>query len=464
MSFKDLRHQLEERNSPSKITRLFKGKTVLQSHNPANIGAMVRGVKSERRIKGVVQSYFDHIPVQNLTYVKRVYPCFIFCLFKVSQRVMSGNYGKELKNMASSQEGFFNNDEKILELALFDLCKNGDLKEHQNVFPEICSITWNNPSLIMFCDGVKNLTPEDCENILLGKQGLSGLFQSYKALLKDLVQSLDFDKKDRQAIAQLFRDFIDNFATPSHVLINLFFEFSKSQETIDQAIHSAKNIKNPAERSRSLNCIVTNLMGSRLEEEAFSFVSSLQGTTEFPKCLSAYLEELLFKNRKESHELIEKIHDQLFQLASSTEDQTEREKIYQQMALGLAKQGFIGEGVETALMINDFDMQTFTLSTIVNTLCARQLFREAIPICEFINEPSFKQDAHSYIVKGLLDDDDVEGAVQFVEHLYDPIERTKAAKILLSGLTALANIQKIDKSEVAKAQQKFSLGVPLKLG
>lgn len=427
----------EKPKEPTRLVRLFRQtQQRKQDQTSRRIESAVREAKKSDRVEGAVGLYFDHITQKTLDAVEKRFPETLKVLFEVSQGLVNGDCGKELQEHAMSLSDSLFTPRALLTFLMVSANEKVEILEGTNL-AKLRNLT-------------EGLSRSNKERLLCElAAGEPPEVEACRKEISSLAATLPPHRSELVAIERLFRGYISKLSSPSEVTVDLLLEKDQGAASIK----AAKQLKTPTERTKSLDSIVKNLIGKQKVNEAIKLVRNIKVETERTKPLISLIDRVLSSRSSEVDRWIESGEvDTLIEQACVLKDIKERHRMLKNIASGLVKQNQIEKAMEVVRLIKDPDVQDLTLSSIVNILVTKRQFDQAERVAFTVTSPEYRQDAIDYIVKGFLDDKAFDKTIQFVEGLKDPVEKTHAARILVSGLLAVH-----DKAAAEEVREKFSL-------
>jgi len=452
MAENDFRDQLgrirqriqQKQDSATQLTELFEERREELDKRRKGLrkfSAAVRELEKDKRVIGAVSAHFDIIPQEQIDRVEETYPLTASSLFSVSEKVIKGVFGPRLQASGQSLSEDILCWESLITLLILYVCKPES--RDKNTIPEILEAIEDHPVISEVKLLVTEMNYIDFEKIVFSDHKKSGPGHKYcRSRIDDLVGLLSVAPIDIKVFVRIFKTYLNNHANPSSIGVSMMLQKEKS---VEKTVSAAMKIKNKNERAKSIDSIVDNLLGDNRVNKAIQVVGSIKAMKELARPLTNLVKKLLNPKRKDIDSLIQNDQlDEAIQMADSINKVEDKDKIFQRVVSGLAVHKRINKALEVTEKIEDSDTRDFALSSMVSGLVARKEFSGAMKVALMIKDPGFREDAHSYIVRGLLEEEHFKDVIAFVEEIDDHLERTHAAKIILSSVRSNNDQEKVD--------------------
>jgi len=440
-----IREYIQQKKGSGKITELFQEKRELTARKAEGkkISAVVRELEKDKRIFGAVVAHFDLIPQEVLDKLEAAYPETMRQLFDLSQKIITGAYGKQLQVKGQSRSEDLISWKPTVRLLIIHRYKEGFSSEEDGSSPEILEKIKKLPACSELSELLQQIKEEDVEKIVIESiQDRRLKERNCQKKIDELIPAIEMSSLEKRAFLKIFRKFLNNLANPSHVSVDMFLEKEKS---ISKTLNAAMAIKNQSERSKSLNNIVNKLFSANRVNKAIKVVHSIKAKKDVAKPLTNLVKKLLSPKRKDLYQLIKSDQiNEAIALARSLGKSEEKDRVYQRIVSGLAKHDLVDKALEVVDLIEDKDIKSFALSSMVSALVSQDAFEKAKKIVFLIKDQGSREDAHSYIVRGLVEKRPFQEVIAYVDSLQKGIERSRAAKIILSIVIAHRETEKIN--------------------
>ncbi|MBS4167718.1 hypothetical protein [Parachlamydia sp. AcF125] len=395
-----------------------------------------RLIKEERRIWGAVKALLYPIPIPRFGSFEEHNPQTGKRLFIIAEDLLAGKFGSIGVEAARSMSNLIFQAKTMQKLLLADLMIYPVEKQK---WAEVLQPLALDQNFHQTAEQLVQLTAEEKGRVVFSSEQLDSL-----------VENLIWGKATCLAVEQLLRKYLSNLLSPSHLAVDLLLEH---EEPIEKSVKVIGQIKNLAEKSKSLVSIVKRLMQINRVEKALDTIRSVNVDKVTAKPLVQLIDQLLNPSRSPVEKMVYANQiERAIELAKSIKDVDERDKIFQKIARTLAKKNRLPTAEEVVECISNKEGREYALSSIVNTLASMHKYNQAKDLALEIKDQDFREDAYSYIVKGLLLDHQIDEAIAFVDSIENSIERLKAAKILLSSF-----ISHHDVVRLAQIREKFEL-------
>ena len=192
-----------------------------------------------------------------------------------------------------------------------------------------------------------------------------------------------------------------------------------------------------------------NMVNQLLKEDnivkAIEIITTNSSGKEIQKPLTKLVNKLVHLNAKDFNHLIHRNHfKNVLKIINSIEKSEDRDPLYQRIASGLAMHGGAEEVLDVVDRIRDADVRGLSLSVLVYRLVSRGEYGDAMIVAKLIQENDFREDAHRYILGGLLKSSTLGSVMRFVDGIENTNERNHAVKALISFLRSTHDNSKLE--------------------
>ena len=437
-----MRQKIQQKKESTKnLAGLFaKAKQKTEQKEAAKFKATLKD-EEDKRILGAVAGYFDIVTEEKLEQIENLFPMTTTALFDISKHVIQGDYGPRLLAEGMSLTETILQWECVLTLLLLQTGRSKDVAEGKipRVFNQIKELP-----VFTEMQQIANTIPEnEFEKICyVQHEKLNKKQHLVRKKADACIDLIHFGTIERKAFIKIFRRYLNNLAHPSNVSVKIML---KKEKSIDNTVQAALNIKNKPERLKSIDSIVGNLLGSNKISSAIKIVGSIKVKKDVSKPLINLVKQLLNPKRKDIDALIQNDQiDEAIHIADSMTNSVEKNNIYQRLISGLGLHKKVDKALSVAEKISDPEVRDFSLSSLVSGLISGEDFVNASKVAMMISDSGYRDDANSYIVRGILDCSSFEKALDFVSSISNPIERSHAAKVILSWARSYQDQTKID--------------------
>lgn len=350
--------------------------------------------------KTFAKVYIDPVQDHGLPDLEKKYPNLIKSLFNLALSIFEGKYGEGIKSTIREIDPY-KNAGLILTLLIMDVCQKYPYDQLRTNVDNL-----NIPNALWM--KYHSLTLPEIEKLLSEREEVD-------------LSLVNMTKHEVQAIAHLFKYYLENFESPSHVTIDLFIQMDQ----VDHAITTAMSLKNPNESAKACAHIIDQLLKLNKIEPAIKICYQIPKDSERKKSaikIASIIEKTSFKLALDFISELKDIH--------------EREFVSRELSLSLAKNGQIKNALEMAETITNLDTKFFLQSNFVSILVKMGKFEDAQRLIAKIPDPLYHVDAIAAYVRGLVDADRIEDATAWIFDLKDEKDRIFAARILENCLIA----------------------------
>ncbi len=399
----------------------------------AHKGKIISVGDENKRIFKLVQAHFETISKKTIDEIEHLYPHTLRRLFNTALRVTEGDCGEKIEHKFVLHTQESSSWKTVFPLLLLEACRNS---AKGLPYPEIFNKLVNNhPQWNRVMAGLQSLSIPEIEHLLLEDTGnLNPQTAKWKHQIEDLGKHVDCDPKTLKAISWTFERYISHLSHPSSHLVLLFL----NMKFYHRALATAANMKNPAEKTKSLLLALDVFLEKKDITRALECWGLLTSKGEWIKA-SRKIEkmvEILIENSQV---------DQIMSLANMAHDDAERDIALKEVSQCLIKYRFYDQGLKAANLIRDEDIRDQTLSNLVHVLAGQKQFKKAKELLPSIHDAGFREDGVMYIVKAYLALRYVDEAVHFIEAMPIKQEKAKPARLIESALKAFHMDEKVRK-------------------
>lgn len=433
----------------SKITRdlseqLQKAKN--QKHTQSILSG-IREIESDKRIIAAVRNQLEYMPRKEVDRIRDENPETVHRMFELAKKVISGDYGKTLKNEASAlNEAVLSPQSLIIQMLVHQAFQANPWEK----LPEIFSNLSDSDDLLDFSEQVVLFKEVNFEKFILNRNKLNKNFKAAYTHLQNIFPNLKILESTAFALSHIYRDFIANLANPSHLTVEMLIE---NEEKSKEAINTAISLGSRKERSRSISKIVKKFIADDKFDDAVTLLKDVKAKKVSRNPFRFLIDAIYAAEGVDVEKLIsENQIDEAIKLAKSTTEPVNRDEVLKKIAIGITKYDQFDKALKITGQITSTETRDYVLSSIVNALSQKQNFKLAIKVAESISDIDFQEDAYGFAVKAMLNQNLLNEAVKQIAKIKDKDVRTSLARIILSHAVAHH-----DDKQIEMVRKKFDL-------
>lgn len=390
-------------------------------------------VDEYKRIMQVATPQITYIPKEKMLSIESAYHETIKELFNVANGVVDGSFGPKIQEKYMIEDDMTIPFISMVALLLVYISKTPSTEEaifKSEIFAKIRGDHRIQQLLTQF----KDFDFASIENLILQDETeLPPNEKNCLNLLKNLIAKMQMDILDVIALEKIFKNFLQNLYNPSH-LSHLFINYLVDKLNIlEQAIDISILIKNPIEKTKSLELLIDKLLSINEYDYALTLWRLIPIKKNKYQIINTIVEKYIDSGLVEN----------TLYVHQDIKDDEERDNVLRELAFQLAKNKHLVKALEAADTIHDFELKSYTKSKIVHILCSQLDFNNAKKIALNIEDPDYKEDAVNDIVKTYLLKRNFDEAIHFVNSLPNMKERRNAAKRIESALKAFHQDEKV---------------------
>lgn len=403
-----------------------------------NFTAGVRELEKDKRITGAALARFDIVTKEEESKIEDLYPKTSSALFKISENIIKEVYGRPTGEKRSALTQEMITWDTLLMFLILHVCKHGEWRETE--CPEILFSMRNTSMIVEIAETINGIKEEKFGELLFKEKRISEDLIQLSLKIKTLMALVPLFSREKKIFIRLFHRYLDNIANPSSVGIDLMLK--KGDHPVDKTLRAAMNLKNKTERARSINHIVESLIRKDQVDEALRIVRTVTKKNEVNPLTYLLNHALNPKKKMSVAQMSDEQIEVAIKMAETVDEGNERDRLYQRMASLFATHNKTDYALAVVSKISDLEIKDFALSAMTCAFVAKENFSQAIQVASLITDPDFQEDANSYIVKGLIENRTFAEVIAFVEGVQNPVLKTKAAKLILSSVRSIHDVQK----------------------
>lgn len=353
------------------------------------------------------------IAKHNIQVFEETYPETIKKLFDTAFYLIDGGFGEKLKKSITSEAHRSITFNGILVLVLAYI-KKSSLKELS--LPELFHQLNGNKAFENSLNTLKYIDLDMLDE-WLSSSGIQNESIKPIAQLIPFLEQLQFSSSDKQIFIKFFLDFIDHLVNPSHVLVDLLIH---KNHLIERAIDTTLMIKNPMDKSKSIELLIYDLLDKNQIDRAIELWELIPVKQEKFKAAIKITEKMIEAGKI----------DEALKFSDETMEPEPHDHLLREASLKIAKRHLLPKALEVIESIKDAHIKYYAQSNLVHLLCNQFDFFNAKKVALAIEEEDFKEDAIMEIVKNYLTRRKYDEAIQFINSLDTPYEKRKPAKLI----------------------------------
>lgn len=234
---------------------------------------------------------------------------------------------------------------------------------------------------------------------------------------------------DLEGLMQLFHEYLANLITPSHLTVHMLLD----NRLAEKAFNVAFNLRNPREKGRALVEMIAYALNDHRLDKAVKYFDLIPPDYERRGAMDRIILELLEVGQIE----------RAIAFGTQLNKTGERVHAMQVLAVWLAKNQRLGQGLALVHKYLQNSQKDYILSLIVRAAAGRNNFEEAKKIAFGITDRGYRQDGLEAIVKKLVGMRKIADAQAFVEQLGSVKEREEAGRVVESAMASFQRDERI---------------------